>query len=186
MADRALLLVDAQEGPMPLTFFVVEKALAARLPILVVINKIDKPAARPDWAVDQVFDLLARLDAPLDFPVVYASAKEGYALMEPEDEVTASNGMEPVSKMIVRHVPPPSGDGFKDSQQWSPGLQGPIHNRYLRNGADELCVLRIGAFCRQHPEPYKQGDGGQTGLHHNSLCPVQSPGTGQTLCQAGS
>ena len=71
MADGAVLLVDAQEGPMPQTFFVVKKALAAGLPILVVINKIDKPAARCDWAVDQVFGLLDRLDAPdsvLDFP----------------------------------------------------------------------------------------------------------------------
>ncbi|NIA05929.1 MAG: GTP-binding protein, partial [Proteobacteria bacterium] len=82
MADGALLLVDAQEGPMPQTFFVVKKALAVGLPILVVINKIDKQGARCDWVVDQVFDLLVRLNASdevLDFPVVYASAKEGYA-----------------------------------------------------------------------------------------------------------
>ncbi len=113
MADGAVLLVDAQEGPMPQTFFVVKKALAAHLPLLVVINKIDKPAARCDWVVDQVFDMLARLDAPdesLDFPVVYASAKAGYALADPEDEVTASTGMQVVSDMIVEHVPPPAGD----------------------------------------------------------------------------
>ena len=90
MADGAVLLVDAQEGPMPQTFFVVKKALAARLPILLVVNKIDKPAARPDWAVDQVFDLLVRLGAPdeiLDFPVVYASAKSGYALNSLSDSL---------------------------------------------------------------------------------------------------
>ncbi len=113
MADGALLLVDAQEGPMPQTFFVVKKALAANLPILVVVNKIDKPATRCDWAVDQVFDLLVRLNAPdeiLDFPVVYASAKEGYALNDPEDPVTKGADMSLVSEMIVRHVPPPDGD----------------------------------------------------------------------------
>jgi len=113
MADGALLLVDAQEGPMPQTFFVVKKALAARLPILVVVNKIDKPAARCDWVVDQVFELLDRLNAPddiLDFPVVYASARDGYAIREPDDPVTDSTGMRVVSDMIVRHVPPPSGD----------------------------------------------------------------------------
>lgn len=113
MADGALLLVDAQEGPMPQTFFVVKKALAVGLPILVVINKIDKPGARCDWVVDQVFDLLVRLNASdevLDFPVVYASAKEGYAVMEPADSVTAATGMVVVSEMIVKHVPPPSGD----------------------------------------------------------------------------
>jgi len=113
MADGAVLLVDAQEGPMPQTFFVVKKALAANLPILVVVNKIDKPGARCDWVVDQVFDLLDRLNAPdatLDFPVVYASAKEGYAIREPDDPVTEKTGMHVVSEMIVKHVPPPSGD----------------------------------------------------------------------------
>ncbi|NOQ45904.1 MAG: translational GTPase TypA [Desulfobulbaceae bacterium] len=112
MADGAVLLVDAQEGPMPQTFFVVKKALAAGLPILVVVNKIDKPAARCDWVVDQVFDLLDRLNAPddiLDFPVVYASAKAGYAISDSDDPVTDSTGMQVVSDMIVNHVPPPSG-----------------------------------------------------------------------------
>ncbi len=113
MADGALLLVDAQEGPMPQTFFVVKKALAAGLPILVVINKIDKPAARCDWAVDQVFDLLVRLNAPdetLDFPVVYGSAKEGYMVADHEEEGVPGQGMDLVSQMIVDHVPPPAGD----------------------------------------------------------------------------
>jgi GTP-binding protein len=113
MADGAVLLVDAQEGPMPQTFFVVKKALAAGLPILVVINKIDKPAARCEWVVDQVFDLLDRLDAPdhiLDFPVVYASAKAGYAVAEPDMPVTPETGMHVISDMIVKHVPPPSGN----------------------------------------------------------------------------
>jgi len=112
MADGAVLLVDAQEGPMPQTFFVVKKALAAGLPILVVINKIDKPAARCEWVVDQVFDLLGRLDAPdqvLDFPVVYASSKAGYAVTTPDTPVTSKTGMDAVSEMIVAHVPPPSG-----------------------------------------------------------------------------
>jgi GTP-binding protein len=110
MADGCLLLVDAQEGPMPQTYFVLKKALAISLPIIVVINKIDKPAARCDWAVDQVFDLFVKLNAPdelLDFPVVYASAKEGYALYEPDD---SGSDMEPVSEMIVKHIPPPVGD----------------------------------------------------------------------------
>ena len=72
MADGALLLVDAQEGPMPQTYFVLKKSLALELPIIVIINKIDKPAGRPEWTVDQVFDLFVKLNAPdhiLDFPV---------------------------------------------------------------------------------------------------------------------
>jgi GTP-binding protein len=119
MADGAVLLVDAQEGPMPQTFFVVKKALAAKLPILVVINKIDKPAARCEWVVDQVFDLLVRLEAPdetLDFPVIYASSKDGYALNDANEPVTATSDMTPVSEMIVKHVPPPAGDSKKPLQ----------------------------------------------------------------------
>jgi GTP-binding protein len=110
MADGALLLVDAQEGPMPQTYFVLKKALALALPIVVVINKIDKPAARCHWAVDQVFDLFARLGAPehiLDFPVVYSSAKEGYARREPDSE---NDGMEPIYELIVKRIPAPSGN----------------------------------------------------------------------------
>ncbi len=113
MADGAVLLVDAQEGPMPQTFFVVKKALAAGLPILLVVNKIDKDAARCEWVVDQVFDLLVRLDAPdetLDFPVVYGSAKEGYMLLDHEDTPVPGKGMDLISEMIVNHVPPPKGD----------------------------------------------------------------------------
>ncbi len=110
MADGCLLLVDAQEGPMPQTYFVLKKALAISLPVIVVINKIDKPAARPDWAVDQVFDLFVKLNAPdelLDFPVVYASAKTGYAVNEPGE---TGSDMEPVSEKIIKYIPPPAGD----------------------------------------------------------------------------
>ncbi|MBU0964913.1 MAG: translational GTPase TypA [Proteobacteria bacterium] len=109
MADGCLLLVDAQEGPMPQTYFVLKKALANSLPIIVVINKIDKPAARCDWAVDQVFDLFVKLNAPdelLEFPVVYASAKQGYALRTLDEK---NSNMDPISEMIVSSIPAPSG-----------------------------------------------------------------------------
>ncbi len=112
MADGALLLVDAQEGPMPQTYFVLKKALENHLPVIVVINKIDKPAARCDWVVDQVFDLFVKLNAPddvLDFPVVYASAKEGYALKEHTDEVVDGGNMHVISQMIIDHTPAPIG-----------------------------------------------------------------------------
>ncbi len=77
MADGVLLLVDAAEGPMPQTRFVLKKALALKMPVIVVINKIDKPAARCEWVLDQIFDLFVKLDAPddiLDFPFIYTSA----------------------------------------------------------------------------------------------------------------
>ncbi|MEK6198382.1 MAG: translational GTPase TypA [Desulfobacterales bacterium] len=112
MADGCLLLVDAQEGPMPQTYFVLKKALAFSLPVLVVINKIDKPAARSDWAVDQVFDLFAKLEAPdelLDFPVIYASAKGGYAIENANDSIEGAN-MNPLFEKIIEFIPPPSGD----------------------------------------------------------------------------
>ena len=110
MADGALLVVDAQEGPMPQTFFVLKKALSLNIPVCVVINKIDKPAARPDWVVDQLFDLFVKLEAPdeiLDFPIVYASAKEGYAMTNHEEKGT---DMRPILDMIVDKIPAPNGD----------------------------------------------------------------------------
>ncbi len=110
MADGALLLVDAAEGPMPQTYFVLKKALALHLPIIVVINKIDKPAARCDWVVDEVFDLFVKLEAPdhiLDFPVIYASAKDGYATF---DHTAKSGTMVPLFDMIVESIPAPVGD----------------------------------------------------------------------------
>jgi GTP-binding protein len=110
MADGALLLVDAAEGPMPQTRFVLKKALTLNMPVIVVVNKIDKPAARCDWVVDQVFDLFVKLDAPddiLDFPVIYTSAKEGYATL---DYTRKQGTMIPLFEIIVHAVPPPSGN----------------------------------------------------------------------------
>ncbi|MFW2368141.1 MAG: translational GTPase TypA [Desulforhopalus sp.] len=112
MADGALLLVDAQEGPMPQTYFVLKKALENNLPVIVVINKIDKPAARCDWVVDEVFDLFVKLNAPddiLDFAVVYASAKNGYSLLDPEDPIENGGSMVHISQMIIDHIPAPVG-----------------------------------------------------------------------------
>ncbi|MFU8779563.1 MAG: translational GTPase TypA [Kiritimatiellia bacterium] len=110
MADGALLLVDAQEGPMPQTFFVLRKALALQLPIIVVINKIDKPAARPSWVLDEVFDLFVKLDAPhdiLEFHAVYASARDGVSSFCPE---TRGTDMIPLLDSIIRYIPSPKGD----------------------------------------------------------------------------
>lgn len=110
MADGVLLLVDAAEGPMPQTRFVLKKALGLKLPVIVVVNKIDKPAARCDWVVDQVFDLFVRLDAPddiLDFPIIYTSAKAGHATLDHE---VATSSMAPLFDMIIDAVPPPTGN----------------------------------------------------------------------------
>src|SRR5690242_15780084 len=111
MADGCLLLVDAVEGPMPQTYFVLKKALALSLPIIVVINKIDRPRSRPEWCVDQVFDIFVKLHAPdniLDFPIVYASAKQGWSSLDPKDR---AGDMRPLLDTILARVPPPPGDG---------------------------------------------------------------------------
>ncbi|MCI5632725.1 translational GTPase TypA [Helicobacter sp.] len=110
MVDGVLLLVDAQEGVMPQTKFVVKKALALGIRPIVVVNKIDKPAAEPDRVIDEVFDLFSAMDAneeQLDFPVVYAAAREGYAIKELDDE---KKNLEPLFDAILEYVPLPSGN----------------------------------------------------------------------------
>jgi len=110
MVDSVLLLVDAVEGPMPQTRFVTQKAFAQGLVPIVVVNKIDREGARPDWVIDQTFDLFDRLgatDEQLDFPIIYASALEGYAS---EDSATRGGDMTPLFEKIVEHVPHPAVD----------------------------------------------------------------------------
>ena len=110
MVDSVLLLVDAVDGPMPQTRFVTQKAFAHGLKPIVVINKVDRPSARPHWVVDQVFDLFDRLGATneqLDFPVVYASALSGYATLDLENP---STDMQPLFETIINRVAPPDAD----------------------------------------------------------------------------
>ncbi|GAA7157372.1 translational GTPase TypA [Helicobacter pylori] len=109
MVDGVLLLVDAQEGVMPQTKFVVKKALSFGICPIVVVNKIDKPAAEPDRVVDEVFDLFVAMgasDKQLDFPIVYAAARDGYAMKSLDDE---KKNLEPLFETILEHVPSPSG-----------------------------------------------------------------------------
>ncbi len=110
MVDSVLLLVDAVDGPMPQTRFVTQKAFALGLKPIVVINKVDRPGARPEWVLDQTFDLFDRLGATeeqLDFPVIYASALRGYAGMSPD---VTEGTMEPLFQLIVDRVSPPNVD----------------------------------------------------------------------------
>ena len=111
MVDSVLLLVDAVEGPMPQTRFVTQKALSHGLRPIVVINKVDRPGSRPDWALDQTFDLFDRLgasEAQLDFPVIYASALQGWAAREPV--AGPAHDMQALFQAIVRHAPVPPVD----------------------------------------------------------------------------
>lgn len=116
MVDGVLLVVDAFEGPMPQTRFVLKKALDAGLKPLVVINKIDRPDARPEGVIDELLDLFIDLgadDSQLDFPVVYTSAKEGFAKLNINDD---SNNMQPLLNAILEHIPAPSGSQDNDLQ----------------------------------------------------------------------
>jgi len=111
LVDGALLLVDAKEGPMPQTRFVLKKAIEAGHRIIVVINKIDKPDARPDWVLNQTFDLFVTLgasDAQADFPVVYASAKEGKAGMH--ERLAEMENITPLFDTVLKEIPAPKND----------------------------------------------------------------------------
>jgi GTP-binding protein len=110
MVDSVLILVDAMDGPMPQTRFVTQKAFAMGFKPIVVVNKVDRPGARPDWVVNQTFDLFDRLGATeeqLDFPIVYASALHGYAGLSPD---VREGNMDPLFDAIIQHVAPPPVD----------------------------------------------------------------------------
>ncbi|KPH65271.1 GTP-binding protein TypA [Pseudoalteromonas porphyrae] len=146
MADSVLLLVDAQEGPMPQTRFVTQKAFAQGLKPIVVINKIDKPGARPDWVMDQIFDLFDNLgatDEQLDFKVIYASAINGWATLDLDEP---SDNMEPMFKMIVDEVSPPDADPEGDFQMQISQLD---YNSYVG-------VIGIGRIKRGSVAPNQQ------------------------------
>jgi GTP-binding protein len=156
MVDSVLLLVDAQEGPMPQTRFVTQKAFKHGLRPIVVVNKIDKPGARPDWVVDQVFELFDQLgasDEQLDFPIVYASAINGYAGL---DDTVRSGDMTPLFETIVEHCPVPEVDPEAPFQMQVSNLD---YNSYV--GA-----IAVGRVTRGKVKPNQQVvvvkyDGGQ-------------------------
>ncbi|HEX2123406.1 MAG TPA: GTP-binding protein, partial [Thermoanaerobaculia bacterium] len=152
MVDGVLLLVDAVEGPMPQTRFVTRKALALGLKAIVVVNKIDRPGARPAWVVDQTFDLFDRLgatDEQLDFPVIYASALQGWAST---DFTERRPDMSALFEAILAHVPAPPGDHLAPLQLQVSTLDynsyvgrigiGRIRRGTIREGAN--VVLRYG------------------------------------------
>jgi GTP-binding protein len=155
MVDSVLLLVDAVEGPMPQTRFVTRKALALGLKPIVVINKIDRPGARPDWVINHTFDLFDKLGATeeqLDFPVVYASALNGYAML---DAAQPGTDMRPLFEAILKHVPQPEVDAEGPLQlricsldyssyvgrigigRITRGRLGPLQNVLLMNGPED-------------------------------------------------
>ncbi len=146
MVDSVLLLVDAMDGPMPQTRFVTQKAFAYGLKPIVVINKVDRPGARPDWVVDQVFDLFVNLgatDEQLDFPIVYASALMGIAGLDHEE---MAEDMTPLFEAIVKHVEAPNVD-----------LDGPLQMQISQLDYNSYVgVIGIGRIKRGRVKPNQQ------------------------------
>ena len=154
MVDGCVLIVDANEGPMPQTRFVLKKALEKGLRPIVVVNKIDRPQADPHGAVDKVLDLFLELgadDAQCDFPYLFASGLEGYA----KDDLDAEGvDMQPLFEAVLRHVPPPVGDPSKSLQLQVTTLDyseyvgriviGKIHNGIIRMGQQAALVTETG------------------------------------------
>ena len=156
MVDSVLLLVDAFEGVMPQTKYVLKQALEHGLRPIVVINKIDRPNSTPDQVVDLVFDLFVDLGAnekQLDFPIIYASAKGGYAKRELEDE---SDNMIPLFERILEHVEDPEGDSNEPLQMLVTNIEydeylgklgtGKIHNGTLKKNQEVTLIKRDGGL----------------------------------------
>ena len=158
MVDGCVLIVDANEGPMPQTRFVLKKALEKGLRPIVVVNKIDRPRAHPDGAVDKVFDLFVELgadDDQCDFTTLYASGLEGYVKEELEEEGV---DMQPLFEAIINHVPPPAGDVDKPLQLQVTTLDysdylgriviGRIHNGVLKAGQQAALIKEDGSVVK--------------------------------------
>ena len=158
MADGVLLLVDSVEGPMPQTRFVLRKALALNKKVVVVVNKIDRPAARPDYVIDAVFDLFCELEAcddQCDFPVVYASGMSGIAGDEPGN---LSEDLEPLFEAIVREVPPPQVNVSGPSRMQVCALDYDEHKGRIAIGRVDRGTIVKGdavALCLPGAEPRK-------------------------------
>ena len=155
MADGCLLLIDAKEGPMPQTRFVLKKALELKHKVIVVVNKIDKDDARIHYVLDKTLDLFLELgadDTIADFPIVYASAKEGKAGLEAD--LSKMTSIEPVFETILKEIPPPTGDASLPLQLLVASLSsdphkgriaiGRIYNGSIKSGQDAIQVTQNG------------------------------------------
>jgi len=155
MADGCLLLIDAKEGPMPQTKFVLKKALEMGLKIIVVINKIDKAGARVDFALNETFDLFIKLgadDNALNFPIIYASGRDGKAGLEPD--LSKMTDIIPLFDAIIKHIPSPLGDPQKSLQMLVTSIYGDdfkgricigrVHNGVIKSGQEVSYINRRG------------------------------------------
>jgi GTP-binding protein TypA/BipA len=154
MVDGILLLVDASEGPLPQTRFVLRKALEARLPVILVINKIDRPDARIGEVLDEVYELFLDLDADesqIEFPIVYTNAKAGTATLDPD---TSGTDLEPLFKLLIDHIPPPTYDDGHPLQAHVTNLDA---SPYV--GRLAICRVRQGVITKGQPIAWCREDG---------------------------
>ncbi|HEY3485933.1 MAG TPA: translational GTPase TypA, partial [Ilumatobacteraceae bacterium] len=188
MVDGIVLLVDAAEGPLPQTRFVLRKALAADLPAILVVNKVDRSDARVTEVVDEVLELFLDLDAKdhqLDFPIVYCAGRDGWASLDPEVEGT---DLTPLCNVILEHVPPPMYTEGHPLQAWVTNLDA---NPYV--GRLALCRIVEGTIRRGQQVAWCRVDGtierakvAELYLtEHLSRVPVESAGPGDLVAVAG-
>src|SRR6266516_2746731 len=188
MVDGVLLLVDASEGPLPQTRFVLRKALEARLPVVLVLNKVDRPDARPEAVVNEVYELFLDLDADetqIDFPIVYANARAGQAGLKPDE--LASN-LEPLRETLLATVPPPSYDPDHPLQALVTNLDA---SPYV--GRLALCRVRHGTIRAAQAIAWCRADGRVEKAQVTELyvtealerVPAEEAGPGEIVALAG-
>ena len=156
MVDGVLLLVDASEGPLPQTRFVLRKALEARLPVILVVNKVDRPDARVAEVIDEVYELFLDLDADesqIEFPIVYCNARAGQASLEDPD-VARGTDLEPLMDLLLTHIPPPRHDPAHPLQAHVTNLDA---SPYV--GRLALCRVRHGTIRRGETIAWCREDG---------------------------
>ncbi len=157
MVDGVLLLVDASEGPLPQTRFVLRKALEARLPVILVVNKVDRPDARINEVVDEVYELFLDLDADesqIDFPIVYCNAKAGRASLDPDEDPNSPGTLGPLLDLLVEHVPAPQYDPDHALQAHVTNLDA---SPYV--GRIAICRIRNGVIRRGETVAWCRHDG---------------------------
>lgn len=188
MVDGVLLLVDAAEGPQPQTRFVLRKALEADLPVILVVNKIDRPDARIADVIDEVYELFLELDAghhQIDFPIVYADARAGSASLSPHEGLET---LKPLFEILVSHIPPPVYDEGHPFQALVTNLD---RSPYL--GRLALCRIRQGGLRRGEPVAWCRADGTVERVKVTELflteglerVPAEEAGPGEIIAVAG-
>jgi GTP-binding protein len=188
MVDGVLLLVDAAEGPQPQTRFVLRKTLEARLPVILVINKVDRPDARIAAVVDEVYELFLDLDAEadqIDFPIVYANARAGWASLDP---AVPGETLEPLFRLLVERIPAPT---YEDGHPLQALVTNLDRSPYL--GRLALCRVRQGTIARNQPVAWCRADGSIERVKVTDMfvtealsrVPAETAGPGEIIAVAG-